>query len=87
MHDRSALGPADVTDEELTSMVADLLGSAAEAVEVVESHADEVAYDLPAITTAGRYWVSGTAQVDGEAKPSGSSSSTSSPGHAHPFFS
>ncbi|MET0839821.1 MAG: phosphotransferase [Marmoricola sp.] len=66
MHDRNALGPADVTDAELTTMVADLLGADAGVVEVVESQADEFPYDLPAITTAGRYWVSGTARVDGE---------------------
>ena len=69
MHDRSALGPADVTDEQLRLMVADLLGSDPDATEVPESSATEFPYDLPAITTAGRYWVSGTARVDGTTLP------------------
>jgi hypothetical protein len=64
-HDRGALGPADVSDQRLTEMVAGLLGSPAEATTLVDSHATEVAYDLPAITTAGRYWVRGHAEVDG----------------------
>lgn len=66
MHDRSALGSADVTDDVLTSMVADLLGVAD--VDLVSSTAREVPYDMPAITTAGRYWVSGRAAVDGEVR-------------------
>ena len=65
MHDRSALGPADVTDEQLAVMVADLLGTDPDTTQVVESRADRVDYDLPAITTAGRHWVSGTARCDG----------------------
>jgi hypothetical protein len=65
MHDRSALGPADVTDDQLGVMVADLLGTDPSATEVLDSRADEVDYDLPSITTAGRYWVSGTARGDG----------------------
>jgi hypothetical protein len=69
MQDRSALGPADVTDEQLTAMVADLLGTDPATTEVLESRADEVDYDLPAITTAGRYWVSGTARGDGCERP------------------
>ncbi len=69
MHDRSALGPADVTDAELTAMVADLLGAAPDDVELVESTAVEFPYDLPAITTAGRYWVGGTARVGGADQP------------------
>ena len=36
MHDRSALGPADVTDEQLTDMVADLLGTDPAETTVVE---------------------------------------------------
>ncbi|MFC5179553.1 phosphotransferase [Nocardioides taihuensis] len=65
MHDRSALGPADVADDVLTGMVADLLGHDAAGVEVLESHAVPVDYDLPAITTASRSWVSGTARTPG----------------------
>ena len=40
-------------------MVADLLGTDPAETEVLDSRADEVDYDLPAITTAGRYWVRG----------------------------
>lgn len=64
MHDRSALGDADVTDDELATMVADLLGVTT--ADVVSSRAEHVTYDIPAITTAGRYRVSGEAIVDGE---------------------
>ncbi|WP_322938569.1 phosphotransferase [Nocardioides bizhenqiangii] len=67
MHDRSALGDADVTDDDLSAMVADLLG--VDAADVVRSHAEHVAYDIPAITTAGRYLVEGEAVVDGERRP------------------
>src|SRR3954451_6538199 len=69
MHDRSALGPADVTDEQLTLMVADSLGADPSETQVVESLASEFPYDLPAITTAGRYWVTGTAAVAGDSLP------------------
>jgi hypothetical protein len=65
MHDRSALGPADVTDEQLAVMVADLFGADAQDTVLLDSTASEFPYDLPAITTAGRYWVSGTAEVAG----------------------
>ena len=69
MHDRSALGPADVTDEQLAAMVADLFDSDPDETEVLGSSAIEFPYELPAITTAGRYWVSGTARVKGEVAP------------------
>jgi hypothetical protein len=69
MHDRSTLGPADVTDEQLAAMVADLLGADPALTEVLDSHAHEVDYDLPAITTAGRYWVTGTARESGRHRP------------------
>ena len=65
MHDRSALGPADVTDGELAVMVADLWGTDPDETELLESGAEEADYDLPAITTAGRYWVHGRARADG----------------------
>jgi hypothetical protein len=61
MQDRSLLGAADVTDEQLASMVADLFGHDPGAVEVTASSAAPVDYDLPAITTAARHWVAGTA--------------------------
>ncbi len=63
MDGRSALGPADVSDEQLTAMVADLLGSDPRDTSVLGSTVEEFPYDLPAITTAGRYWVSGSAIV------------------------
>jgi len=63
MHDRNVLGPADVTDATLTGMVAALLGTDEAETTLLGSTAEEVDYDLPAITTAGRYWVRGKAQV------------------------
>ncbi len=69
MHDRSTLGPADVTGEQLTDMVADLLGAEVAETSVLDSTVEEFAYDLPAITTAGRYVVSGTAEVAGKSQP------------------
>ncbi len=63
MHDRTLLGPADVTDEELTRIVGDLLHQAPGSVELLAVRAEHVAYDLPAITTAGRYWVTGAART------------------------
>jgi hypothetical protein len=65
MSDRNVLGPADVTDEQLVGLVAELLRSDPAETELVSSVAEEVAYDLPAITTAGRYWVRGVARVSG----------------------
>ena len=66
MHERGTLGPADVSDEVLAGMVADLLG--VDGVELVASRAEEVPYDIPAITTGGRYWVRGAAVVDGDTR-------------------
>ncbi|MEO5854027.1 MAG: hypothetical protein ABIQ15_16080 [Nocardioides sp.] len=63
MHDRSLLGPADVSDAQLTAMVADLLGHPTADVCLTSSTAEPVDYDLPAITTASRHWVSGTART------------------------
>ena len=63
MHDRTALGLAYVSDDELTTMVAALLGHDPAEVTVLDSVAETVDYDLPAITTAGRYWVRGRAQT------------------------
>lgn len=63
MHDRTVLGPADVSDGELAAMVADLLQ--VPAVEVTSCRAEQVDYEIPAITTAGRYLVTGEAVVDG----------------------
>ncbi len=69
MSSRDLLGPADVTDEELARMVADLLGTDAAQTSLVASTAEEVGYDIPAITTAGRFWVRGSVEVGGEELP------------------
>ncbi|KRA32635.1 MULTISPECIES: phosphotransferase [unclassified Nocardioides] len=69
MHDRSALGPADVSDEVLTAMVAALLAIDDSAVALVDSTAEPVPYEIPAITTGGRWWVRGTADVADEPRP------------------
>jgi Phosphotransferase enzyme family len=63
MGDRSVLGAADVSDESLASMVAAAVG--AEHVELLTSRAEVAPYDLEALTTGGRYWVSGTAVANG----------------------
>jgi hypothetical protein len=57
METREQLGAADVTDAQLAAMVADLLHE--DEVELLDSHVDLVDYHLPAITTGGRWWVSG----------------------------
>ena len=64
MTDRALLGPADVPDPRLAEMVAASLGLPQ--VEVLACSADVAAYDIEALTTAGRYWVRGTARHDGE---------------------
>jgi hypothetical protein len=58
--DRAVLGPADVSDAELTAMVAQWLGEPPERVELLGAQAEVVPYPLDAITTAGRYRVHGT---------------------------
>lgn len=65
MHDRSALGPADVSDATLAAMVATLYDAGDASVTVLRSQAVQVDYELPAITTGGRWWVRGTASIDG----------------------
>lgn len=70
MNGRSALGSADVTDDALAAMVADLFAiDDTTAVTLVESNAEPVPYDIPAITTGGRWWVRGTARVGDVARP------------------
>jgi hypothetical protein len=59
MGTRDLLGAADVTDAQLAAMVAELLHE--DEVELLDSQVDLVDYHLPAITTAGRWWVSGHA--------------------------
>jgi hypothetical protein len=69
MNDRTALGPADVSDEDLARMVADLLYADPATVVVHDAAATPVDYSIPAITTGGRWWVRGTASVAGEPRP------------------
>jgi len=61
MHERSVLGPADVSDQELAAMVAESLGVAS--VDLLSSHAEVAPYDLDALTTGGRFWVRGRARI------------------------
>lgn len=61
MHERDALGRADVTDAVLGAKVASLWG--VPHVDLVSSTTSPVAYDLPSITTAARTWVSGVADA------------------------
>lgn len=63
MGDRSLLGPADVSDERLRAMVADQLGTSPDDLGELTCTVEEVDYDIPAITTAGRWWVRGTADA------------------------
>lgn len=67
MTSRKLLGAADVTDEQLAAIVADLLGQ--ETVRLLDVRVDPVDYDLPAITTAGRWWVSGRAATSNGGAP------------------
>jgi len=62
MGSREELGAADVSDQELATMVASHLGQ--DSVELLGSRSDPVDYDLPAITTGGRWWVSGHAEIE-----------------------
>jgi hypothetical protein len=63
MLDRTALGSADVTDDQLRGMVAQLLGRPSDDIAVLDCSVETVAYELPTITTAGRYWVRGHAST------------------------
>jgi hypothetical protein len=65
MPDRDLLGPADVSDEVFTALVAEQLG--VDEVRVTSCDVQVVEYGIEALTTAGRYWVRGTARHrDGE---------------------
>jgi hypothetical protein len=61
MHDRTALGAADVSHEVLSSIVASALEDPT--AELLSSCAEVVPYDLVALTTAGRYRVHGRADT------------------------
>ncbi|MEO6713285.1 MAG: phosphotransferase [Mycobacteriales bacterium] len=69
MHDRSILGAADVSDAELTDMVARLLDEDASSVTLIDSSAAVAPYDLDALTTLGRYRVRGRAVTPSGARP------------------
>src|SRR3954453_15960946 len=69
MHERSALGPADVDDDTLAGFVAAMLGRPRDEVQLVDSRAEGGPYEIPAITTATRAWVRGRARVDGADLP------------------
>lgn len=60
MSDRTLLGPADLDDDALAAVVARGLGVAD--VQVLSCDVEVADYDIEALTTAGRYWVRGTAQ-------------------------
>jgi hypothetical protein len=64
---RSALGPADVGDERFSCMVAESLG--VERAEVLDCQVSIAEYDIEALTTAGRFWVRGTARHEGGTSP------------------
>jgi hypothetical protein len=61
MGTRDELGAADVSDAQLAAMVADLLHH--DEVQLLDVQVATVDYDLPAITTGGRWWVSGHAST------------------------
>jgi hypothetical protein len=60
---REVLGADDVSDAELAAMVADLWR--VDAVAVLDSTAEPVAYDVPSILTGARTWVRGHADAGG----------------------
>lgn len=64
---QAVLGIADVDDGRLAAMVADQLG--VPSAEIVSVEAEVAAYDLEALTTAGRYRVRGTARHDATESP------------------
>ena len=57
MGDRTILGSAEVPDDTLFTYAVRALGLDASACGLVASRAEAVEYDLDAITTAGRWWV------------------------------
>jgi hypothetical protein len=61
MHDRTALGVVDLPAGEFAAAVDALFDRP---VQVLASHAEMAPYDLPALTTAGRFWVHGIARTD-----------------------
>ena len=64
---RDLLGPADISDADLAALVAASLGE--DQAVVLDCRAEVAEYDLVALTTAGRYWVRGTASTPGGTRP------------------
>ncbi len=64
---RALLGAADVPDEQFSALVAEHLG--VDHVEVLSCEVSVAEYDIEALTTAGRYWVRGTARHGGAPMP------------------
>lgn len=60
------LGPAALDDAARCAAVGRLLGSP---VHALEGSVEEVAYDVPSITTVGRWWVRGTATTEAGPRP------------------
>ena len=84
MGTRDELGAADVSDAQLAAMVADLLHE--DSVELLDSRVDPVDYDLPAITTGGRWWVSGHVAAQAERAPFRFFVKQVQSWERHPFF-
>ncbi len=84
MGNRDELGAADVSDAQLAAMVADLLHE--DAVELLDSQVDPVDYHLPAITTGGRWWVSGHVAAQAERAPFRFFVKLVQSWERHPFF-
>jgi hypothetical protein len=66
MDDVPTTDPTRLEDGDLAALVASLLGVAH--VDILSAATEQVAYDIPAITTAGRYLVRGTAEVAGRVR-------------------
>jgi hypothetical protein len=84
MGTRHLLGAADVTDEHLTRLVSDLLGD--DQARLVDVAVEEVEYDIPAITTASRHWVSGHAATSRGTEPFRMFVKHIQSWERHPFF-
>lgn len=67
MNERSLLGTVDLPDDAVAEMVARLLG--VPEAGLLSSEAAVSPYDIPSLTTAGRYRVSGTAEAGGRVVP------------------
>ena len=85
VHDRSVLGPADVDDARLAAMVAAALG-VDRGASCCRRRAEVVAYDIEALTTAGRYRVAGGPGTTAARPASRSSSRSCSRGSRSPLF-